>query len=199
MALWGGTDANETKPQWLTADQQKQVYATAQGWVAEPGLSGNSNTSATPEILVAFKNIAGTDAAPSSGLGLADITEIEFITTAVAADTPAAFSVRVRFNEEVDVTGNPTVTVTNSGQGTSTAAHLTCPYASGTGTNELVFTDAGWSAGECLNTNVLYVGADSVALAGGTIKDKGTNAASTITHTAAIGILQADGITVTAS
>ena len=50
MALWGGTDANETKPQWLTADQQKQVYATAQGWVAEPGLSGNSNTSATPEI-----------------------------------------------------------------------------------------------------------------------------------------------------
>ena len=199
MALWGGTDANETKPQWLTADQQKQVYATAQGWVAEPGLSGNSNTSATPEILVAFKNLAGTDAAPSSGLGLADITEVEFITTAVAADTPAAFSVRVRFNEEVDVTGNPTVTVTNSGQGTSTAAHLTCPYASGTGTNELVFTDAGWSAGECLNTNVLYVGADSVALAGGTIKDKGTNDASTITHTAAIGILQADGITVTAS
>ena len=101
--------------------------------------------------------------------------------------------------EEVDVTGNPTVTVTNSGQGTSTAAHLTCPYASGTGTNELVFTDAGWFAGECLNTNVLYVGADSVSLAGGTIKDKGTNDASTITHTAAIGILQADGITVTAS
>ena len=199
MALWGVSDADETKPKWLSTSQQKQVYATAQGWVAEPGLSGNGNANASPEILAFVRNLAGTDAAPTSKLGAADITEVEFITTAVAADTPAAFSVRVRFNEQVDVTGNPTVTVTNSGQGTSTAAHLTCPYASGTGTNELVFTDAGWSAGECLDTNVLYVAANSIALAGGTIKDKGTNDASTITHLAATGILQADGITVSAS
>ena len=186
MPLWGVSDAAETKPTYLTDAQKKQVYATAQGWVAEPGLSGNSNTSAKPEILVAVKNLAGTDAAPTSGLGLADITEIEFVTTTVSEASPGNFSVLVRFNEEVDVTGTPTCTVTNNRAGSGSLAALACEYASGTGSNELTFTKA-FTSGQFAENDVLSIGANAVALSGGTIKDKGTNDASTITSAAGIG------------
>ena len=183
MALWGGTDADETKPKFLTDAQKKQVYATAQGWVAEPGLSGNSNSSAQPEILVAFKNLAGTDAAPSSGLGLADITEIEFITTSFDKSDGGTLQVRVRFNEPVDVTGSPQLTVVNDSR-----ANHTLTYASGTGTNELVFSltiaaaNAATSAGD-----VLSIGTNAMALNGGTVKDAGKSNAATITNAAGIG------------
>ena len=137
MALWGGTDADETKPKFLTDAQKKQVYATAQGWVAEPGLSGNSNSSAQPEILVAFKNLAGTDAAPSSGLGLADITEIEFVTTSFDKSDGGNIDVLVRFNEEVTVTGAPFVVITND----TPSRNLQADYLSVSGSNELTFRE----------------------------------------------------------
>jgi hypothetical protein len=200
MPLWGaGSGAGgESKPKWLTTEQNKQVYATAQGWVAEPGLSGNSNTAADPEILCFVKNLTGTDAAPTTKLAAADITELEFVTTAVAADTPGNFSVLVRFNERVDVTGAPYVTVTNSNHGTSTSVSITPDYVSGTGTNELTFTCA-WTSGQLKANDVMFIGANSMNLNGGAVKDAGTNDASTITNTTGEGILQADGITVTAS
>lgn len=48
MALWG----NDIKPKNLTDAEKKEVYATPSGWVREAGsiLSGNGNTSATPEV-----------------------------------------------------------------------------------------------------------------------------------------------------
>ena len=33
MALWGITDADETKPKWLTTAQKKEIYANNSGWV----------------------------------------------------------------------------------------------------------------------------------------------------------------------
>lgn len=182
MALWGTSDADEAKPKYLTDAQKKQVYATSAGWVAEPGLSGNGNASAQPEVLVAI-------GAQAVGIGAADITEIEFITTAIAADTAAALSVRVRFNEEVDVDttgGTPQLTVTNDSAGTSTSVNIVLPYASGTGTNELVFTHI-WSSGELLATDVVSIGTNATALNSGTIKDAGTSTNSTITNSGAIG------------
>jgi hypothetical protein len=190
MPLWGATDADESKPKNLTIAEKKQVFAKAGGWVAEPAMSGNGNASATPEVLVAIRNLAVK-------VGAADITEIEFITTAIAADTPAALSVRVRFNEAVDVTGAPQLTVTNDSNGVSTSVHIVLPYASGTGTNELVFTHT-WSSGECLATDVMSIGVNATALNGGTIKDAGTSTVSTITNIEAIGTA-AGTITVTAS
>ena len=55
MPLWGNSDADESKPKNLTTAEKKEVYATASGWVREAGsaLSGNNNTSADPELLVA--------------------------------------------------------------------------------------------------------------------------------------------------
>ena len=56
MSLWG----NDVKPKNLTTAEKKEVYATSQGWVREAGsvLSGNDNTSATPEVLVAIGGLA---------------------------------------------------------------------------------------------------------------------------------------------
>jgi len=183
MPLWGASDSDESKPKHLTAEEQKETFATASGWVTEAGSArtGNDNTSADPEVLVAIGDL-------TTSLGAADITEIEFITTSVSAATPAAFSVRVRFNEAVDVVttgGTPTVTVLNDNAGTSTSANFDLDYASGTGSNELVFT-ATWTD-EFLEGDELSIGANTMALNSGTIKDAGTATNSTITNSAGIG------------
>ena len=53
MPLWGKTDADESKPKWLTDEQKKEVYANESGWVVEAGskMTGNDNPNAAPEIL----------------------------------------------------------------------------------------------------------------------------------------------------
>ena len=180
MSLWGATDSDESKPKNLTTAEKKQVFANSSGWVLEAGssLSGNDNTSATPEVLVAIGGLA-------TSIGAADVTEVEWITT--AADKSAGFtlSVRVRYNEAVTVTGSPTIAVTNGneGSGTGRGPH-TLVYASGTGTNELVFSLAIAAANAATNANdVLSIGAQNIALAGGTLKDTAdgtTNAAVAI-------------------
>ena len=186
--LWGASDSDESKPKNLTTAEKKEVYATSTGWVREAGsaLSGNDNTDADPELLVAISGLAVS-------IGAADITEIEFITTAFDKSDGGTLQVRVRFNEEVDVTGTPQLTVVND-----TNANHTLSYASGSGSNELVFSltiAAGNAATDA--DDVLSIGANAVSLNGGTIKDKGTNTASTITNSSAIGTA-AGTITVTA-
>ena len=168
MPLWGATDADESKPKWLTTAQKKEVFANTTGWVVEGGstMTGNDNTSAAPEILAAIGGL-------TTKIGAADITGVEWITT--AADKSAGFtlSVRVRWNEAVTVTGNPTLAVTNGNQGTGSGrGPHTLVYASGSGSNELVFSLAIAAANAATNADdVLTVGAQTIALAGGTIKD----------------------------
>ena len=169
MPLWGNSDADESKPKWLTDDQKKEVFANTSGWVVEAGsaMTGNDNTSAAPEILVAIGNL-------TTNIGAADVTEVEWITT--AADKSAGFtlSVRVRWNEAVTVTGNPTLAVTNGNQGSGSGrGPHTLVYASGTGTNELVFSLAIAAANAATNANdVLTIGAQNIAKPGGaTMKD----------------------------
>ena len=195
MPLWGATDADESKPKNLTATEKKEVFANASGWVREAGsaLSGNDNTSATPEVLVAIGGL-------TTSIGAADITEYEFITTAFDKSDGGNIDVRVRFNEAVDVTGTPRVSITNGNQGSGSGRgpHL-ANYLSGTGTNELVFRCTIAANNNATNANdVLVIGANALAQNGGsTIKDAGTNTASTITNSAAIGTA-AGSITVTA-
>jgi len=186
MGLWGATDADESKPKNLTTAEKKEVFANTKGWVREAGssASGNDNTSADEEVLVAIGGL-------SSSLGAADITEIEWITT--TADKSAGFtlSARLRFNEPVNVVttgGTPTLSVTNGNQGSGTGrGPHALAYASGTGTNELVFSLAIGAANAATNADdVLSFGANPLALNSGTIKDvQGTNA--TITSAASIG------------
>ena len=183
MALWGASDADESKPKNLTTAEKKEVYATSSGWVREAGsiLSGNGNTSADPELLVAISGLAVS-------IGAADITEIEWITTAFDKSDGGTLSLRVRFNEAVDVAtsgGTPYLLITNQ---TSSSRNVNAPYASGTGTNEIVFTATIAAGNAATNaSDVLKVAADAIALNSGTIKDKGTNTNSTITNSAAIG------------
>ena len=169
MPLWGNTDADESKPKWLTTAQKKEVYANAEGWVVEAGsvMTGNDNTNADPEILVAIGGLA-------TNIGAADVTEVEWITT--TADKSAGFtlSVRVRYNEAVTVTGSPTIAVTNGNQGSGSGrGPHTLVYASGTGSNELVFSLAIAAANAATaEDDVLTIGAQNILKPGGaTIKD----------------------------
>ena len=165
MALWGASDSDESKPKHLTTAQKKEVFASEKGWVIEAGSaqSGNSNTSASPIVLVAGGSFA-------IALGSADITEIEFVNTA-SLDKSAGFTLnmRVRFNEPVVVTGTPQFLVTNN---TASARNLTCDYLSGSGTNELIFTEPVAANNAATNaSDVLKVVANPVSLNSGTILD----------------------------
>jgi hypothetical protein len=198
MPLWGATDSDESKPKNLTTAQKKQVFANASGWVLEAGsaLSGNDNTDADPEVLVAIGEL-------STSIGAADITEVEMVTTTADKSEGFTISVRVRYNEPVDVVttgGTPTLAVTNGNEGTGTGrGPHSLSYASGTGTNELVFSLAIAAANAATNADdVLTVGAQSIALNSGTIKD-----ASGTASDAAVAISSAQGtaagsVTVTA-
>jgi hypothetical protein len=169
MALWGASDSDESKPKNLTTAEKKEVFANASGWVREAGSSwsGNNNTSADPELLVAISAL-------STSIGAADVTEVEWITS--TADKSAGFtlSVRVRYNEAVTVTGSPTLAVTNGNQGTGSGrGPHTLVYASGSGSNELVFSLAIAAANAATNADdVLVIGAQNILKPGGaTIKD----------------------------
>ena len=198
MPLWGATDSDESKPKNLTTAQKKQVFANASGWVLEAGsaLSGNDNTDADPEVLVAIGEL-------STSIGAADITEVEMVTTTADKSEGFTISVRVRYNEPVDVVttgGTPTLAVTNSnaGSGSGRGPH-SLSYASGTGTNELIFSLAIAAANAATNADdVLSVAAQSIALNSGTIKDaSGTASDAALVISGALGTA-AGTVTVTA-
>ena len=186
MALWGASDSDESKPKNLTTAEKKEVFANATGWVREAGSawSGNDNTDADPELLVAISAL-------STSIGAADVTGVEWITA--TADKSAGFtlSVRVRYNEPVTVTGSPTLAVTNGNQGSGSGrGPHTLVYASGTGSNELVFNLAIAAANAATNADdVLVIGAQNIAKPGGaTIKDaSGTDSDSAVAISAAQG------------
>ena len=198
MPLWGATDSDESKPKNLTTAQKKQVFANASGWVLEAGsaLSGNDNTDADPEILVAIGEL-------STSIGAADITGVEMVTTTADKSEGFTISVRVRYNEPVDVVttgGTPTLAVTNGNEGTGTGrGPHSLSYASGTGTNELIFSLAIAAANAATNADdVLTVGAQTIALNSGTIKDaSGTASDAALVISGAVGTA-AGTVTVTA-
>ena len=164
MALWGITDADEAKPKWLTTAQKKEVFANNSGWVVEAGstMTGNDNADAQPEVLCCIGDLA-------TGIGAADVTEVEWITTTADKSEGFTLSVRVRYNEAVTVSGSPTLAVTNGNQGTGSGrGPHTLVYASGTGTNELVFSLAIAAANAATNADdVLSIGAQNILKPGG--------------------------------
>jgi len=183
MGLWGASDSDESKPKNLTTAEKKEVFANTKGWVREAGssASGNDNTSADEEVLVAIGGL-------SSSLGAADITQIELISTSFDKSAGGTLSARVRFNEPVNVVttgGTPTLAMTNGNQGSGSGrGPHALAYASGTGTNELVFSLAIGAANAATNAgDILVIGANSLALNSGTIKDVATSTTNaTITH-----------------
>ena len=169
MPLWGNSDSDESKPKWLTDEQKKDVFANLSGWVVEGGstMTGNDNTDAAPEILCCVGGLADS-------IGAADVTNVEWITTAADKSDGFTLSVRVIYNEEVTVTGSPTLAVTNGNQGSGSGrGPHTLVYASGTGTNKLVFSLAIAAGNAATNADdVLSIGAQNILKPGGaTIKD----------------------------
>ena len=174
MPLWGAAEGSEALPKFLTTAQQKDVYATNSGWVVEAGsaMTGNGNTSADPEVLVAIGGLAGVSG--TTGLGEATIQSVNWNITTFDKSEGGTLSVTVRWNEPVVVAvSNPTLVVTNS-----TNTNHTLTYASGTGTHELTFTLVIAAANAATDADdVLSIAAQSIVLASSsTIKDTGTTA-----------------------
>jgi hypothetical protein len=133
------------------------VAATSKGWVMQPGVAsaatGNDNTSADPEILIAIRNLSVTF--KSGNLLSIDWTDGAY---ADASD----FDLVLTFDEEITVTSaaataNQTITnkvyiLLDELGGTDMVSNSTvaCQYHSGTGTNQITFrgrrssTDAGF-------------------------------------------------------
>ena len=169
MPLWGAVEGSESLPKFLTTAQQKDVFANQSGWVVEAGsaMTGNGNTSADPEILVAIGNLAGLSG--TTGLGEATIATANWDITTFDKSAGGTLSVTVRYNEIVNVAvSNPTIIVTND-----TNSNHTLTYASGTGTHELTFTLVIAAANAATDADdVLSIAAQSIVLASSsTIKD----------------------------
>ena len=131
MPLWGTTATAATnKPKFLTDDVNSKydittVYADLTGWVQRAGTagSGNGNTSATPETLVAIGGLAGITT--STGLKHPTITRIRWGEAAYVAAT--SITVHVTWDEKVMYTAGSlgTIVVVSTGTNiTCTVSHI---------------------------------------------------------------------------
>lgn len=159
MALWGVSTADESKPKWLTdgnpVGDKQDCFATSAGWVLRH-YTNTARTTYYDEVLVAVKNLSG-----ATKLAAADISAAYF--KASSYDQGDTGTVVVVYNEQVTVSGSPTLAVTGSVTGTITAT-----AADQTGTNQIEFTFTVPS-----QTETLSIGAQSIS--GGTLVDYGTS------------------------
>ena len=179
MSLWGGSSADESKPKFLVRGsavaEPDNCIATEQGWVYRH-YQNDAKTEYYDEVLIAgsFGGDGGDAQGDGAGLegviGNATIVSVHFVGTAYAqGDT---LQVAVNYNEEVDVTGNPTLAIASTG-GTNP---VTAAYASGTGTGRLVF-----EATMPSETADISLAAQTITLNSGVfIRDKGTTTASDV-------------------
>ena len=151
MALWGKTSNAESRPKSLPMDSnsgysREFVTANKKGWVFQPGVAsaatGNDNTAADPEILIAIRNL-------SVSTQSANLLSIDY--TAGAYADAADFDLVLTFDEEITVTSaaataNQTITnkafILLSELGATDMVQdstVACQYKSGTGTNTLTF------------------------------------------------------------
>ena len=182
MPLWGNAHASATnKPKFLPADEDSNYnradcYATQEGWVMQAGhpSSGNGNTSADPEVLVASGGLAG--ATDTTGLRAPTVTSMRFVKgTAAATDLTAGSSsqtiqVEITWDEGITVAGSPTVAVANGNEGTGSGrGPYTCVYtATGSTANRKRFILASQTI---VADDVLTLGGANIQLASGTISD----------------------------
>ena len=172
-----------------TTAAKANVHMSGGGWIrtitaTDYAWAGNNNTSADPEVLVDFRG-SGTLQGWYAHTYWAN-------TVAISQATPAAIALHVHFSENVTVTGDPTITITNEQGGTGgggTAATVGCTWVSQYNSIEHIglFRSAVPSAIHLKEGDVLHLGANALALSGGTIKDKGTNTNCLISAAADVG------------
>ncbi len=130
MPLWGTThDAIDNKPQFLADDADSdyditKAFASNKGWMMRnSAATGNDNTAADDEVLVAIGGLAGTST--STGLKRPTITRVRWGEAAYVAAT--AITVNVTWDELVQYdAGTPgTMVITSTGTNiTLTATHM---------------------------------------------------------------------------
>ena len=173
-----------------TVAQKKNVTATGSGWVRVQDAdsyqySGNDNPLATPEVLVAIRNLAARLTPVVSGF-----TWTSPVGDQLDKSAGGTLTVVAHFSQAVVVTGSPTLSVINDNAGSGSGRGPdVLVYASGTTTEELTFSlvvaanSNTHNANDLLHLNVT----NRIALAGGTIKAVSDAEAATITTTAALG------------
>ena len=172
----------------FSAAQKLNVTATSSGWVRVQDAdsyqySGNDNPNTTPEVLVAIRNLAARLTPIVSGFTVAADP------TAMSVAAGYTLQVTVHFSQAVVVTGTPQVTMVNGQEGGGSAATRTLSYASGTGSEELLFTLVQAAAATTIVAgDICGVLANCTSLAGGTIKAVSDSENATITNTAALGL-----------
>jgi hypothetical protein len=130
MPLWGTThDAITNKPKFLADDANSDYdvtrsFATNQGWMMRnSSATGNDNTSADDEVLVAIGGLAGTST--STGLKRPTITRVRWgedsYTGATAITVEVTWDELVRY--EAGTAGTMVVTSTGTNR-TLTATHI---------------------------------------------------------------------------
>jgi len=198
MPLWGLDDTLADKPKihgrsLLAAvqapgvvDPRTGIYATTAGWVQ--GGVGRTGKNLMPEVLVAIRGLSTRatgegDTWTTAAMAQANITSFNWNISEWSRAAGGTLSVTANFNEAVDVTGTPRITVVNDSR-----SNHTLSYASGTGSNRLTFTLVIAAANAAIHaTDVLSVGANAMALNSGTIVDDVGAGNSVITNSAGIG------------
>ena len=130
MPLWGTThDAIDNKPQHLVDDADSdyditKAVASNKGWMMRNGAAtGNGNTAADDEVLVAIGGLAGTST--STGLKRPTITRVRWGESAYVAAT--AITVTVTWDELVEYDAGSAATLAIVSTGTNlalTATHI---------------------------------------------------------------------------
>ena len=172
----------------FSAAQKLNVTATSGGWVRVQDAdsykySGNDNPLTTPEVLVAITNLAAKLTPLVSGFTVASSP------TAMSVAAGFTLQVTVHFSQAVVVTGTPQVTMVNGQEGGGSAATKVLSYASGTTTEELLFTLAIAGGGSTISPDdIMGVLANCTSLNSGTIKAVSDAEVATITNTAALGL-----------
>ena len=155
MPLWGtSADVATNKPKFLPDDanspyDKTRVYATQAGWVVEGAATGNGNTSANPEVLVAIRGLAGKTAA--TGLKHPTMTNFRVITSADhGASNNIVFELIYDESVTYDAGSVTTLLLTASAGGNKTASltHIDgVAIADGLAGNRLRFTATSGAAG----------------------------------------------------
>ena len=169
--------------------QKLNVTATSSGWVRVQDAdsyqySGNDNPDATPEILVAYRNLAARLTPLISGF-----TWTSPVGDQLDKSAGGTLTIVAHFSQAVVVTGVPKITVTNdnAGSGSGRGPDVLL-YTGGTTTEELTFSlvvAAGSATHNALD--LLYLAANVMALAGGTILAVSDDEVAAITNVVALG------------
>jgi len=145
MPLWGVSPGDEKQPNWLTAAQKKLCYADKRGWILK-------DSKGREEVLVAAGGLDGSNT--STGIGSPNIVDVT-MTTRTANNRNIELT--LSYNEEVYVT-NAVPYIAITGNNAWAGGDGLADYASGNGTNQLVFTyvpKSGDDVGELVVANTI--------------------------------------------